>query len=544
MLIQNESEILKEEVRIKIIEEMNLPENKQRKDEMYMRYEVYKDRTWKYVVAKMLAMLDMKTVQEMAYAISNISICKKIISKLARVYANGVERTVVDANDKPNEDLTKQVQKLAKILNFNSAMKKTNRAYKRDKNTMFYVRPIKINDKYDLKPMPLYPYQYDVVEQPDDREKALCVIISHYAPPQLNNGFTIQTETQAGFHGQQNVIVMPGNNKDEKIADTPSDQDAEKNQIIWWSDSYHFMTDNKGRIISEDTDNPIGKMPFVNFAEDQDGAFWANGGEDIINGSVLVNSVNSHNQHVGIIQGYGQMYMTGKNLPKGLKIGPTNCIQLEFDSAAGEIPPQIGFLSASPQLAELRNNISQYVALLLSTNNLSVSSVATQLAGGMDFPSGIAMILDKAESMEDVNDQQQVFHDNEPEIWRLIAAWINLFKAKNLLSERLMEFTLPEDIVVSLKFPDQHPIVSEADKVDTLQKRKDLGINTTEELIMLDDPNLTKEQAKEKAALLKQNKEMAIEEAAGVNENDQGPGNTNKDNIDAGAGPGEGASIQ
>ena len=58
-----------------------------------------------------------------------------------------------------------------------------------------------------------------------------------------------------------------------------------------------------------------------------------------------------------------------------------------------------------------------YIALYLTTNNLSTSGVSTQLSGGNTLPSGVALILDKAESLEDVQDQRQVFIDKEPDIF-------------------------------------------------------------------------------------------------------------------------------
>ena len=527
MIIQNEDSILDEKVRARIIGEIKGSENQRRKDEAYKRYEVYKDLTSKYVVQRMLELFNFDTVQEMSYALSNISVLRKIVDKLARVYNLGVKRTVVKEDGTEDQEQTKQLEELSQLLAFNSLMKKTNRGYKRDKNTLFYAKPVKVyeNDfeKWDLDPMPIFPYLYDVIENPEDRTKPMVVILSHYQPPQLMSGQIVQNQEQASKHTLKSVNPFNmGDKKDQSIADTPSDQGAENDQYIWWSNKYHFTTDCKGRIISEDQVNEIGVLPFDNFAEDQDGSYWAIGGSDLVDGSILVNSLITHTNHIGVTQGYGQFYMTGKNLPTGVKIGPSRGIKIEYDPNAGDPAPQLGFLSANPPLESLMREIEMYVALLLTTNNLSVSGVATQLGNAQTPAAGISLIIDKAESMEDVKDQEQIFIDKEPIIWRKLIKWINLFKSKKVASSRLEKFTLNDELKVILKFPDAKPIMSESEKLDNLQKRKDLGLNSQAELLMLDDPSLTTEMAEQK--LLKIQEENAIKVSQSMlpdQENDQ-----------------------
>lgn len=538
MQIRSEQEILDQAVRARIIEEINGSENKTRKDEYFKRYQVYKDNTSHFVIEKMLQLFEESTVREMSYAISNVSIMRKIINKLARVYSHGVKRTALNEDGTVNDDLTKNVEQLSKTLCLNTKMQKTNRALKRDKNCLFYVKPVLKGEKFSIDPMVLFPYLYDVVENAEQREEPLCIILSHYSQPQPSGLYPIQNSTQAGIHTQHRFGVLPlGNRKDESIADRPEDQGADKKEYIWWSKSYHFTTDKNGQIISESTDNPIMDMPFENFADEQDGAFWAQGGQDVIDGSILVNCMISHTNHVGVVQGYGQFFMTGKNLPKGLKIGPSRGISIEYEKE--DPTPSLGFLSANPPLSELRQLIEMYVALLLTSNNLSVSGVATQLGTGQSPASGIALILDKAESMEDVQDQAQIFHDKEPMIWRKIAKWTNFYRSKGLLADELVPYTLPEDVTVSLKFGDPKPIMSEKEKLENIQLRKDLGLNKMIELMMIDDPSLTEEQAEKKLAEIMAEKMERMAMAMGEN-GDQGnaeSGLSDQDDVEDSAGP-------
>ncbi len=182
------------------------------------------------------------------------------------------------------------------------------------------------------------------------------------------------------------------NGKDDTIADSAADQsqsDCNKKTYIFWSKNYHFTCDASGNIIQDSENeknlNPLKVFNHINFSIDQDGAFWAEGGDDLIDGAILINALITHTMHVGTVQGYGQFYMTGENLPRSIKVGPTKAIIAEYKKDE-QAKPEMGFLNANPQLDSLRGLIEMYIALYLTTNNLSTSGVSTQLSGGQALP--------------------------------------------------------------------------------------------------------------------------------------------------------------
>lgn len=493
MRIKNEQEILKIEVRREIIAEIKGSENQARKHEAYKRYLCYKDKTKDFVVEQLLRQFDQSTVEEMQYCVSNISFVRKIIDKLARVYNNGVKREIVG-----DEQASDNLHGLEKELDFNSAIRLANKFMKLQKNLAFYVKPCPVtlpdgSQKYTIKLDAMNPYLYDVVEDYYDRTSPLAYILSDFDyAPML---YTTKDPAYAGRAGSEIKGVNPQTNRqDDVIADDPDD--AKLKGFIWWTPSYHFTTDETGEIISgPEIVNPIGELPFENFAIDQDGQFWARGGADLIDGSILLNSILTHNQHVAVTQGYGQFYMRGKNLPKNIKIGPSKAILMEY--MEGEPAPDLGFATASPQIDALRNLVESYIALMLTTNNLSTSAVSSSLSGST-APSGIAMVIDKAESMEDVNDQRQIFIDNEPAIWRKINKWLGVYG--DSLVDGLKGLSLPENFEENfvLIFNEAPVIVSEAEKLANLKARKELGIDSMVDLIMKDNPSFSIEQAEEK----------------------------------------------
>ena len=549
MRIKNENELLKPEIRKQLIDEIEGRENLMRKFEAYKRYQCYKDKTSHYVVELLLRQFEPDTVEEMRYALSNISIVKKVIDKLARVYSNGVDRSIND-----DEEATKKLKTLEKRLDVNTAVKKANRFLKLQKNVDLFVKPCPVTSdgklQWTIKLEAFLPFLYDVVEDYYDRTKSMCVILSDYQPP---------STSLANMDGRRSPVPLSSNpnpnadGKDQKIADSAADQSQSSTidkTYIFWSKNYHFTCDSKGQIIPDENNpgntNPLKIFNHINFAIDQDGAFWAEGGGDLIDGAILINALITHTTHVGTVQGYGQFYMTGENLPRSVKVGPTKAIIAEYKKDE-QAEPKMGFLNANPQLDSLRGLIEMYIALYLTTNNLSTSGVSTQLSGGQTLPSGIALILDKAESLEDIQDQRQVFIDKEPDMWEAINKILKTYDQS--LVEELKGLQLPDDFKnnFNIKFNDPTPIMSEAEKLGNMKLRKELGIDTMLSLLMKDDPTLDEAQAEARLKkLIEQRiKEKMLEEEAqkemGIDYEDNGdnedpssndPMEDNEDNAD------------
>ncbi len=524
--IKKESDILGEGFRARVIEEIEANENNRRRQEMFKRYEVLKDQTDEWVRFTLEQQFDVQTVQEMLFARTNISFARKIVNKLARAYDHGVKRKLTKVKD------TKNLEMWADLLKINRKMKKTDRYLRAFKNTVAYMRPIKVEEngkiKFDLSVRILPPYLYNAIENPNDREKPLVYILSPFVPARSSLfSMSPATEGRTPLGPSNSTSRQPrrGDGTDQTIADSPSDAGIKNNdknslEYIWWSKNHHFTTNSKGGVISKsedgtkEMDNPIKTLPFVNWADSQDGQFWALGGNDIIDASIKLNCLLTHVVHVGVTQGYGQAFMTGKGLPKTVKTGPNKVIQLEYDKANNDPTPTFEFLTANAPLAELMDVMTTWVALLLSTNNLSTAGFSSQLNGASTFPSGIARLLDMAESMEEISDSQEIFRDLEPEVWGILQKFYDVYNEKKLLSERMLKTPFPEnaaEVVVSFEQP--QPIMSEGEKLDVLAKRKDLGINLMIELIQKDDPSLNVKDAEEKLKKILEEKMTRMQNA-------------------------------
>lgn len=498
-----EEQVLDPIFRSKVLKEIKSPENIDRKNEFLKRFEVYKDMTSKWVVRSLLREgLSPTTVSLMETRASNVSICKKVVDKLARAYLGGVTReTGDDAQDE-------QISELSRLLDFDQKMKKANRYLELYKNTLIQVVPEQTPDElWKLKLKNLSPWQYDVLEDAKDREKPRVIILSDFVDRD-GSGVIPATEAQAAEHKTSALNLRRTNARDDIIADAPEDSGRNKDQIfIWWTDEYHFTTNSKGAIIPELSPeggiNPIGMMPFCNIAEDQDGQFWARGGDDLVDGSILINKLLTDMFAIAYMQGWGQVVVTGKNLPEKLTIGPHHAMLFDYSPSDEEPEPKVTVVSPNPPLGDWMASIEQYTALLLSTNNLSPRMVANKLDVG-NFPSGIALLIEMSEATQDIEDKQKMFKDCERRIWEIIRQWQNLF-LDVLVDKFKIVGEIPE-LDLSIKFQDQKPVITEAEKLANIKARKDLGINEEVELIMLDNPDLTREEAEEKLLRIKEEK--------------------------------------
>lgn len=505
--MKSEQDLLNPAIRKSIIEEIECGENRARKREAFRRYEQLKDRTYFEVVELLVAQFAPETVRQMQYARSNISITRKVINKLAKVYNNGAIRTVKAPEDKPNDSTeadpkTKAIEETAEYLGLNSVMKKANRYLKLQRNTMLYVKPVKVSADNKWAPcvQALSPFLYDVVPDPANPEKPLAVILSAYTPEKMKY-YEVLGDPGVRPTTRAPEVITPGDSVNQTIADTPEDEKGpEHGTFVWWTPNYHFTTNEKGEQITvadqTDNTNPIRMLPFVNLADDQDGAFWAVGGEDLPDGGARINALLTHLNHIAVTQGYGQMVMTGKNLPKIIPVGPNQCIQLEYDKE--DPKPEVAFEGANPPLDSMMKTIEAQTALLLTTNNLSTSGFSLSLTDARQFASGIAMMIDKAESIEDTEEQALVFKSAEPKAWVIIFSWTDVLKARGLLVDELSKMPVDATTEVATTFPKPQPIQSESDQLDVLKKRKDLGLNTQLDLIMRDNPGMSKEEAQKK----------------------------------------------
>jgi hypothetical protein len=442
------------------------------------------------------------------------------VKKKSRAYSNGVDRTI------PNDEAgTLAVQELSQILNVTQQFKKGDEYINLSRNAAMFVHPLKVDQQvgyegelrgiYTLCVRTLHPHLYDVIPDAQNPEWARCVVLSEYPagnPYALDGAMQWDGSTRTGY-----AYPPQSDGVDQRIADSPADQGAGKRQYIFWTAKYHLTCDCHGKIIPEKTPygalNPIQKLPFVNLAKDQDGSFWGQGGEDIVDGSILVNVFLTDAAAILNMQGWGQPVMKGKNLKGEYNVGPQNVLELSYED--GEQEPKYEIISTDPHTDLWLRILEVYIAMLLTTNNLSPRNIQGKLGDAGSIASGIAKLVDESESTDDITESQEYFIQREKEFWGITSRWLGAFRNAESLIPQLDTLPEFEGDDVNVKFKSQGVVLSEKEKLEVLQMRKKLGINTMIELLKKDDPSLTDEEAEKKLASIAKDQliRMANEEA-------------------------------
>ena len=527
MQIYNEEKLLDQDFRAMLIEEIEGEENVSRKKESFKRYEIYRDRIKKYILENLSLEMDEETVNEMQSRIATVNMFKKMVQKKARVYKNAPIRTpLVDGEGD-------YISSMVDLLNLNSTMKKVDRYKEAFRNVAVYNKPYKnhaVDGKWAHMLEVLAPHQFDVVEDQDNRSMVRAVILSHYSNKSVNENYSSpQNRNKSGLKGN----FRDGDGKQQVIADSPGDENKE---YVFWSKNYHFTCNAKGEYINKDDNedqdrsNPVNELPFTFFSKDQDNSFWSTGGEDIVDGSILINTLLTDLYFIAKVQGMGLFYMFGSNVPKTFKIGPNKAITMKVEE--GEVTPSIGFASSNPPIGDHMTMIEQYVAFLLSTNDLGVNSIQGKLDGS-SASSGIQEIIQNSEPMTAIEDEQEQYMDKESNILKIGNRWQqNLVDTKTGLSIGFNDIGSVDEVLYMLEFDKPQHFSNEVERLTAMKSRIDIGTINKVDAMIEENPKLSREDALESLlAKHEENMKLAITNASSFIDEST---NDNEDEIEDG----------
>lgn len=531
MKLREESQLLDVKFRKSVIDEIVGPENVKRKNAALRAYEIFNGQTKKWVIELLMREFDPETVAQMENRATNISILRKVVTKLSNTYTPGVIRKVDE--DKADTtaaeggagatqeapavpDSQADLDALLTELGFDQVQDKADRFYELFRNSLVSTVPIRNyresatgSDKYDLAIRVLPPHLYDVIEDDSNPEVPRVVILTDF----VERNQSVATGT--GPDGRQGVVpnVASGDGKDQIIADSVDDAGTDNREFIFWSDKYHFTCKRNGEIVAGKSEpgnvNPLGELPFVVYAGDQDGSYYSSNWEDKVDGAIHVNVALTDMFCIAMVQGWGQPVLTGEKLPEKVKGGPHRAIMLKQEQGSPEA--KFYYATSTPPLDQWMAMIELEVAMYLSTNNLSPTTVSSKL-DVQHMASGIAMMIERSESTADITKKHKMFQDGEQETVRKVSQWQKLLGAKQALTERFQALNRLDGVSFTTTFLPAKPVISEKEHVETLKARKDLGLNTTLELIMIDNPNLTEDQAKQKLEAIKEEKKANADE--------------------------------
>ncbi len=497
-----ESDILNEAFRKAVIAEITRGEEaRARKEEHERREQVYKDGTREYAARLVQLEMGNAAVLEMQHRIPNISITKKIVNKKARVYKDTPVRKAVNEVDQPKLDA------IAKYLKLDSWGKKINRKVELHQNMEVRVLPYENKAELDSKGTPTWDIKlalfhagrYDVIEDPNDPTTPLAVILSYV---DLGGGLL---RDYRSTDSTATKIAEPEGGQARAAAIDPK-----KQRFVWWSKNYHFTTDEAGKIIGEGTlspedgKNPFGTNAFIPYSKDQGEGYWTNGGDGLAGNAILINLLLGDLNFSAKYQGTGLGYIICENPPTEVRMGANRFIKIP--QKEGETKAQVGFASPDPKLQEAMSIIEQQLAFFLTTEGLEAGAITGKL-DATNVTSGIHAVIEKSEPVAAVEDDQQLYRDQEPKLVQTVCTMVEALRRMNLpLCKELAEINLPAELPYALSFSSAKPTLSESERVDVVSKKQKLGLYLDKELLQELHPELDEKAVDEKLKALTEEK--------------------------------------
>lgn len=456
-------------------------ESKARKAEHTRRREVYRDRVKEYVLRLLRIEMGKDTASEMQHRTPNLNITRKIIDKKARVYKDRPMRLA---------EVTTMQEKLDEAtdaLKLDYVMKQVNAAVELHLNVLVSVLPYfeRKAGKWDAQVQILDPSRFDIIEDEENPQSPLAVITSYF------------NDAQGFLQDYRSGDATP-----EAVAASQASKGMESKQcFIWWTDKYHFTTDSKGVIISDQEKqnaNPLGEMPYISFAKKQGDSFWAEGGEGVVDNAILFNMMMADMNYSAKYQSIGIGYIKGKGSLSSVTTGPSRFVKMEYEE--GDPVPEIGFANPSPALAENMAILEQFLSLFLTSEGLEPGAITGQLSAGQ-AASGVQEIIQRSEPTAIIEDEQQLYKDTEPEVVRALARVVAAFPNSALLCDKLRELVgMPTDFDYELTFRVPAPFVSEKERLEIAKLKMDSGFYSDDEVMEYMFPDMDADSRTKKLA--------------------------------------------
>ena len=422
------------------------PKNKERMESDYERYKIFNGQLKEIIrdaIYKEFQLYD--TIKEMVNRIVPINITSKIIQKLAKVYSGQVLRAPENPVDADKDAL----EFYEEYLEIDKQMKLANRYFKLFKHVM--IEPY--FDRYGvpkIRVMPSFTYSLysdDIIEPNQPTE-----IIKH--------------------------LVMTPNDKTKDI------------HVI--TNNEEVITVTGDGIVLSSEPNEYGVSPYT-LIKDNDEELLPIQDDDLISMQKCICLLLTDLSYASKYQSWSLFVLIGAKTDRP-SFNPNAIIHLERD-ADGNAPSLDAIKPTLDSDAMLRQ-VEALLGMLLTTKSLSIGSVSTTLTT-TNTASGVAKILDQAETTEEKTDQVAYFSTAEKSFWYKFAHSILPVWKKNgsIMSDFIKTFT--EVFKLAISFPDQSVVASEKDRIETIALKLKNGLISQKLALKETNPEMSEEQLDE-----------------------------------------------
>lgn len=418
----------------------------------YKRYLLYQGKL-KTVIAEAIQSEFTKpeTIAELMNRVIPINITQKIVTKLAQIYNQDPIREPMDGNPNDQEALSH----FEKSLEINLKMKTANRFFKLFKHCA--LEPY-LNYQGIPRLRVLASHQYSLMGQDPVEPERVTAFIKHIR----------------------------------------KEQDKKKARHAVYTDDEFFIIDGEGNIdsimmreLENEGVNPYGKIPFTVVREIDDSRLIPISDDDLVTMQVVICLLLTDLAFASKYQAWSVLAIKGAESEGNLTWNPSSIIDLPEGADIQVIKPEI---DSDKMLAF----IESLLAMLLTTKNLAVGEVSGKLEAAQ-AASGIAKMLDKAESTEDKKDQEAFFENAEKNLWDLFAHYMlpNWIQSGQINPEYNQPFS--DNFELAIDFIEQRAYLTDKDAVELELLKLENGLTSKMRALERVHPSLEPDQISELA---------------------------------------------
>lgn len=304
------------------------------------------------------------------------------------------------------------------------------------------------------------------------------------------------------------------------------DKDAKESRFAFWSDERFIILNGNGDVVDGEMralenpqgKNPFGVVPFTYISEEEDGRTIPIPDDDLITVQVAICILLSDLSFASKYQLWSIFVCKGGKVTRE-SFNPNSIISL---------PPGADFTAVKPDIDSDKSltMIENILGMLLTTKNLSVGDISGVVKA--EGASGIAKMLDRAETTEDRRDQQAIFIDAEKEFWRkysknILPWWVN----SNQINPEFAGAFSP-DFELSINFKDPKPYIGDKEKVEIEKMKLESGLTTMDRALKNVHPDMDDAQIQKLKSDIEAEKKKRMQEMQSVFE----PGDDSDDTED------------
>jgi hypothetical protein len=451
----------------RIINDINSNENMERKKKEY-KAELVFDGLQKNYVKERLRLMYEKTWQ--LYTVSDYNIFRKIVKKISKAYKENPRRVL------ENTDMSGTYETICQAGSLNEALRDAEKILNKHRYGLIgaYFEPI--NGLNVPKFIAIPPYQYDVVK--DDYGNLECVILSYQ-----------QSEIQQ---------FEDGDLKDQLIASMAHEEGVDQKVYSIWTAENHLLVkvmkregDTQTRLeIVPIPNNPNNLNPYgmLNFYE-----FPVIGSNYPRNNTLADNSIELNTllsvYYTSANMQIGQLVL---KFPADKKVGSTahglmNVLHLPQSTDPNDPETEAQYISPAPNLSGHREAIVTMMNSILDEYNISSNGVVNDIE---KFSSGFDRLLSNADIQDYIEEVQGIFRKAEEFIFDLMNSANN-----NMFGD---EF--------NVIYAKPKVLITDTEKLNNIKLAYELGVIQEHEKLMIFDPNLNENQAKEKLQMIREEK--------------------------------------